>query len=475
MIDDAERLASLKQASVVAAAGCGKTELIARAVASLQTRQLVLTHTNAGVEAIQRRLRRFGVGRDRASVDTIDGWCLKYLSAYPTLSGGCPMTTAGNINWVQLRAAMTAFLAERVASTVVDASYCGVFVDEYQDTDSGQHAVITRLAAQLPVRILGDPLQAVFGFDGNLPSWDQEIQATFPTAFSVTYPWRWKKPGANMDLGAWLGEVRDTLVAGKPATLRDPRILFSELKSTNSWHEQAKDACFAAAQRGGTVVAICKWPSDSHVLARMTGGLFQCVEPIRAKEASALLQSLEQADGARRCVLLLDFFGELSVYATDAIGDLKHALDTDTSVGTGLVETMDRLRIVRDGGDAAAMAAALHGLERLAGVKIFRRELFWATLDALTDAFGTPGLDFVDALRKRRTLSSHTGRRLARCCVGSTLLVKGMEFDHAVVVHAGGQKGFTLNDIYVAFTRGVKSLSVLSTTDTIDPGRLPLT
>jgi len=88
---------------VLAAAGCGKTELIAKSVARSSGRQLVLTHTNAGVEAILRRLRHWGVGSQRAAVDTLDGWCLKYVSSYPALSGGVPYNIDGFIDWQGLR------------------------------------------------------------------------------------------------------------------------------------------------------------------------------------------------------------------------------------------------------------------------------------------------------------------------------------------------------------------------------------
>ena len=77
------------------------------------------------------------------------------------------------------------------------------------------------------------------------------------------------------------------------------------------------------------------------------------------------------------------------------------------------------------------------------------------------------------ALRARRNLTSHVGRRVARCTVGTTLLIKGMEFDHAVVVHTGGARGFSAKDLYVAITRGAKSLTVLSAGESLDTSALP--
>jgi len=474
-MDDAADLAQLGRGTVVAAAGCGKTDLIARAAAYLDTRQLILTHTNSGVEALRRRLRRVGVPNDRVGVDTLDGWCLKYVSSYPGLSGGVPTDSEDFIDWGGLRQAMLRLLDTALAKRVLAASYAGVLVDEYQDCDYDQHALVSKLAELLPTRILGDPLQAVFRFRGEPPDWVRSVEAYFPRAFSLATPWRWRKPGASPDLGEWLAEVRQAMERGDDVRLRDPRISFVELDAGNSWQEPARNACFAAADRAGTVVAICKWPGDCHTIGRMTGGLFQCVEPIDAKDAGRMLQRLQDVAAGNRPEVLLRFLDAIASNTADALDAVRRALASAPRRHEALDEiakAVDRLRLVAEGGGAGVMALALESLAAIPGTRIFRRELLWAATDALRDAGEYAGLSFRDALRRRRNLTSHIGRRLARCSVGSTLLVKGMEFDHAIVVHSGGPKGFTVNDLYVALTRGSGSLTVLSAAHTVSLGDL---
>src|SRR6266536_6451530 len=83
--DDARRLADAQACSVVLPAGCGKTELLARAVLHSSTSkasQLVLTHTHAGVHAVTTRLRRLKVPSDAVRVTTIAGWALRIASSY---------------------------------------------------------------------------------------------------------------------------------------------------------------------------------------------------------------------------------------------------------------------------------------------------------------------------------------------------------------------------------------------------------
>ena len=67
-----QELAEHRKAVVVAAAGCGKTELIAQAVAIGQAgHQLILTHTHAGVRSLRERMRRLKVPNHAYSLDTI--------------------------------------------------------------------------------------------------------------------------------------------------------------------------------------------------------------------------------------------------------------------------------------------------------------------------------------------------------------------------------------------------------------------
>jgi DNA helicase-2/ATP-dependent DNA helicase PcrA len=201
----------------------------------------------------------------------------------------------------------------------------------------------------------------------------------------------------------------------------------------------------------------------------MTGGLFQCVEPIEARDAGCMLRRLEEAAPGDRVGVLLDFFEATASRTADALKAIRGLVSTEQA-GDAIPEVRraaDVLRLVANGDGAGSMAHALEALAAIPGIKVFRRELLWAAINALRDANEKPDLGFRVALRRLRNQTSHIGRRLARCSVGSTLLVKGMEFDHAVVVHRGGPRGFTLNDLYVAVTRGARSLTVLSDTDTI--------
>ena len=71
---------------VVAPAGFGKTHLIAASLCHAEKRQLVLTHTYAGVNALRRKMRQIGVPNGAFRIDTIASWALRLSLSYPEAS-----------------------------------------------------------------------------------------------------------------------------------------------------------------------------------------------------------------------------------------------------------------------------------------------------------------------------------------------------------------------------------------------------
>lgn len=178
--ETAVALARARRGVVIAAAGCGKTEVIAEAVSlGDEGRELVLTHTHAGVKALGQRLAKFKVSRKRCHVDTIAGWALNYAVHYPKLSGLEEKEPTGEA-WTQVYDAAARALDSAAVCRVITESWDGLYVDEYQDCTAGQHRLILKLADIIPCRILGDPLQGIFGFgEDRLVDWTADVEANF--------------------------------------------------------------------------------------------------------------------------------------------------------------------------------------------------------------------------------------------------------------------------------------------------------
>ena len=72
-----------------------------------------------------------------------------------------------------------------------------------------------------------------------------------------------------------------------------------------------------------------------------------------------------------------------------------------------------------------------------------------------------------DAACKFQTEFRHSGRPVRHPkVVSTTLLMKGLEFDHAIVLDSAS---LSKTDLYVALTRGSKSLTIISSDPVLKP------
>ena len=98
-------------------------------------------------------------------------------------------------------------------------------------------------------------------------------------------------------------------------------------------------------------------------------------------------------------------------------------------------------------------------LGKQAGVTAHRPAVLRACIKALQLCEGTEGLSFHDAAIRMREQNRLVGRPLPKRAVGSTLLLKGLEAEVAVILNAGA---LDARNLYVAMTRGSQMLIVCS-------------
>lgn len=449
-------LAAATRAYVIAPAGCGKTELIAAAVAALDSRQLVLTHTHAGVGALRDRLRTHGVPKARARVETIAGFALRIACAYPVTSG-YDVQRPRDAQWAEVYAAAIRVLSTRAGREILAASYDGAFVDEYQDCVTDQHTLVLTLADVLSTRILGDPLQGIFGFKGQqLVDWD-DVDAAFERLPDLAVPWRWRK--TNPDLGDWLLSIRPGLLSGsRPDFHRGPVEVgvYSDAAQVLACGRRIKDT---------SVVAIRKWPKDAHHIASKLGGNFTSMEEMESKDLLSHARAIGACDGIERALRVIAF----SKTCVTQVG--KHLKTTEDrlnagklpvpTTGAGNERAVEALRRVATDDASGAVSDALIAIKDLPGSKTYRSELLGEMQKTMRLAPSMPDVDWDDVAWEVRDRARRDGRRLERRLVSRTLLIKGLEFDHAVVLNAD-----ELDDrnLYVALTRGSKTLTVLTAT-----------
>lgn len=464
-------LFAIDRGSVTAPAGCGKTELICASLAGRSDGKpvLILTHTNAGVAALRARLKKARVPSASYRLSTIDGFAMRLIGKFPVRSGHAASLlelSNPNVDYPAIRQAALNLLAAGHLLQAVTATYDRVWVDEYQDCNTVQHNVVCALASTLPTCVLGDPMQAIFGFRNNhLVDWQTGVQAAFPASGELGTPWRWRNAGTET-LGQWLLQARAVLAAGQRVDLRTApeQLTWMALTAGNEAVERRTAARSNAAGQG-TVLII----GDSmnvqgrHDLTSQTPGAV-VVERVDLPE-------------------LTTFARRFDLHSSTALQDLVlFSAEMMTGVGaTTLLSRVGSLRANRARNPATipeAAAVAFEGdrtwkralefvnaLASHADTRVYRPELLQCCRSAMESALRGEKT-FAAAAQHARERNRHLRPPMARRAVGSTLLLKGLEADVAVILEP---ENMTAQHLYVALTRGAKAVVVCSSSPILTP------
>lgn len=382
-------LASLRAGSVIAAAGCGKTEQIALIVKAAEGRRLILTHTHAGVDAIRKRLNEHQIHATQYQIDTIGAWCLRYAASYPLRSGLTAIEPRTNADWRAIYAAAAKLIGCGAVDNILTASYVGVLVDEYQDCNDDQHAVIVAISKRLPTCVFGDHLQAIFDFNGQVPvDWEATVFPCFPKAVELTKPWRWHKAG-NVDLANWLEATRNNLDNGKQLDFRSGPVLYKWLPDQAGPRQNAIiGACQAAMRLDGRLIVIAD-PTNlegrAHIAKSLAKQGFSNIEPVDCKSLFSAAKKLDQANDDTRLVAAMNFLER----CMSGVGKAEFLRAVEARLkgrrlGTAKFGDLIELgvRVGEDGGDQHVLEL-MEGFAHRTDTHLFRREMFFAMRSAL--------------------------------------------------------------------------------------------
>lgn len=462
-----------RNASVVAAAGCGKTELICKAVACSTKLQLVLTHTNAGVQAIKDRFKKLGISNRLYQVETIAGWCLKFTTAYPQLSE-TPLTEIMP-DFPSVYDGMLRFLQTDSGQSIIKASYQSAYIDEYQDCTYKQHTVAVSLATIMPVRIVGDPLQAIFNFGDKrdrLANWESEVTTSFPILGELTHPWRWES--SSPELGEWLTRARVELNKTNSIKLSSlPRSVdwyqWTSKKKGSEMTDKQTMAMHVIAKYWSSNLAICKQPQQVTYLSRRTGGKFQPLEEIYSKTMENLVAAIVATSGPRKILAILNLFDECCTK-----GDVSKEFRTifkKVAAGSSdfnrITKNVELIPICQNAvrGGITEVLELIDKMQGFRSVKVYRREMFRECIQLLRQHREAPNEPIEKLVWKRQHQRSLFGRKTAKNQISRTLIVKGLEFDTCSVLDP---HNLSVNDFYVAITRPRKKLIIVHDNERIN-------
>lgn len=354
--------------------------------------------------------------------------------------------------WTEVQEGARRVLSTRAGRAVLAASFSGVYVDEYQDCTENQHLLVDALADVLPTRLLGDPLQGIFGFAGKLVDWDL-VRRTYDEVGELTVPYRWRS--TNPALGEWLIDARARLLAGQEPNWSSTALTVGGCRDV--------DQILACGRFRTTpsVVAIRKWPRDERSVASRLGGAFTSMETIDSKDLFAIARRFDGATGAGLAVATIDLAEQCM---TNTGAHLKSArarlaqgaLPTPRSQAANAAAVDELNKVALEG--HTAVPRALLAISSLPNVRVYRHELLDETLRALRSRRASSEQTLEQVVWSLRDDARRRGRAVPTRVVSRTLLVKGLEFDHTLVLDANE---LSVEELYVAITRPRLSLTVL--------------
>lgn len=450
--------------SVTAPAGCGKTHLIAETLRQHNSAQkpiLVLTHTNAGVAALRKRFNKLKISSSSYVVMTLDGWTLRLVAYFPERSKikiDALQLNNPRHDYPAIREASINLMKGKHLTSILKANYHSCIIDEYQDCSLEQHQICLGIKEAIPTYILGDPMQAIFGWAGTPIDWNKEVLKDFPSIGVLSTPWRWKNEN-NTDLGNWLLKCRTALENGHQINLNACPSTVTYVHFPNSEdYQHISKICSAKLAEDENAIIICnaRIPSRHQKIASGVPG------------ASVV----ENADLSA----LVDFADNFSFDASNAAEKLI-TFASNTMTGLGASNLQNRLKILISGTQRKAPTALeslilafykertpqravtfLSEASRLSSGRIFRPDVLRGCIRALNQCAETT--DFKDIVRTEREKTRMIGRSIRKRAVGSTLLVKGLEAEVAIIIDTDV---LSAKDLYVAMTRGSRRLIICST------------
>lgn len=453
---------------VIAPAGYGKTHLIALAVQAASHRQLILTHTFSGVNSIKTKMNLLGVSSSMYQVDTIASWALRLCLAYPKTSKWT-VETPSSKQWNNLYESCRGLLAKEFIRYVVCCTYSGLYVDEYQDCSELQHTLVCALAEFLPCRILGDPLQAIFDFADKPVNWDNSIYPYFKCLGELQIPYRWYNAGAH-ELGDWLKEARITLMAGNKINLNLalPKGISKVSTDVDDFKNPKRLSLFYKfLNDGATVIAIYagdpRSKNKTHKLAQALAGKFSSIEEVEGKDLFMFLNNFQKAKTANASFFLALEFAKKCFTGVDKTltAGTKRGEVTNKTKTTKHLVILNAANCYLDNPTSKNLRTFFLQIRDNSETHTYRRDLLNRFLNVLKihiDEGETSTL--LESAHAYQGAFRHSGRPIRHTkLIGTTLLVKGLEYDHAIIMDADS---LDLKHLYVAMTRGSKSLTIIT-------------
>lgn len=482
-----------KRGLLIAPAGHGKTTAISECLlqCSEESCQLILTHTHAGIASLRAKFMSKNIPTAKYQLETITGFAQRYLLGF---LGSSALPVETDKSYFDAAVAKCHILLQsKLVQRIIQTSYNGVFVDEYQDCTIDQHRMILELAKNLPLHLLGDPLQGIFSFETKpLVDFDRDLEA-FSRFNNLDYPWRWKN--TNPALGQEILQIRECLEKHEVIDLKDQpksrlyvvqigtseqdnyKILSKQVRThicnsllviCPSYKEQYKNGKTIPKGKLNDRISIKQhidYQNELTILDAIDSpNYYSC-----AKKIDKFIEQCSNGSRINQVAHFYELLGDLHINKTglsDWISKKDNRIKNRKAKNAAPAKKLkEKFSIFESNPTLAGLDELLSFTFSLPGIKCYHKT-FYSTIKKSIHTAISNDTTMYEAMRLLKTRIRHQGRRIEGKCIGTTLLTKGLEFDTVIIWNA--HKFEDEKNFYVAVSRACKNLIILTETDKLN-------
>ena len=465
---------SKDKSMLIAPAGFGKTHTIAECLKTINSKQLILTHTHAGVASIKEKIKKEGIPNSCFEVETISSFAQKYVLAFYT-GNDLPSQDDKKLYHPFIIEKANDLFKLKPIRQIITNSYNGLFIDEYQDCTVSQHNLMLLLSELFPTHILGDFLQGIFGFNGEqLVDLNDELamKGFIDSKYELDKPQRWLN-GNNAKLGSDLKSIREDLISKKEVDLNKYTSIELKLITELDLFNASKDYYKQISKLLDEENVLILHPDSTSIHSRLKiiqtfNNRFTLVESIDAKEFYSLSKEADLLTKENIRLKLIELchklFNKTGVDIWFNNKGFKSKTKTEDKEKLKPLEIL--FNSLEENLSFINLAKLLKSIKELTGVKCYRKELFSTFCKALEDA-EIQSISVLESMNNKRNMTRRIGKKIYGRCIGTTLLTKGLEFDTVAILNA--HKFECPKHLYVAMTRASKRLIIFTDKPILSP------
>lgn len=472
---------------LIAPAGHGKTTAIADCLLQCPDKscQLILTHTHAGIASLRKKLQEQSIPTNKYQLETITGFAQRYVIGF---LGSSVLPDESDSNYFSEAIGKCRVLMQsKLVQTVIQSSYDGVFVDEYQDCTIDQHEMIMELAYNLPLHLLGDPLQGIFSFESKpLVDFDKDL-GLFTRFDCLSSPWRWQN--SNPELGQEILRIRRCLENQKSIVLRhNPAKGFYVFPLSVDDNDNYKLCSrLLSAHDSESLLVLCPSYRDTDKFGRPVfrgrftdrvsikqridyGNRFTVIDAIDSDGdyqcAKKIDEFITQCAQKRRIKKIAHFYNVLLLLHLnktklnlwiDRKGNRFIPKKKENAVLSKAL--LDDFSNFESSPTLCQLQTLIKRVVSLPDIKYYHHDLY-ILINRCFQIAQTNSISMFEAMKLAKSRMRHQGRKIHGRIIGTTLLTKGLEFDTVLVWNA--HKFEDAKNFYVAISRACKKLIIMT-------------